>query len=135
MSNKARDTTSSNGQLRLVLRTGSIVFGVSAIALVAVPDVFNALLGMTTGPELEWAMRMIGITLVALAGNMYSVSRHGSENSVVFSGRVMLVSACGLGIVTLLLPVPLTWFAVAYAAVGFGFSAAYAVVLTRKRKS
>ena len=120
--------------LRLVLRTGSIVFGLSSLALLAVPAIFNSLLGLTTSPELEWAMRMIGITLVALSGNMFSVSSRGSDASVLFSGRVMLVSAFGLGLLTLLLPVELNWFAIAYSAVGFGFASAYALVLFTKAK-
>ena len=118
--------SSSVSRLRLVLRTGSIVFGISALALILVPATFIGLLGLNSTPELEWAMRMIGITLVALAGNMFSVSSRGSEASVVFSGRVMLASAFALGVLTLLLPVQLNWFAIAYSAVGFGFSAAYA---------
>jgi hypothetical protein len=122
-------------RLRLVLRTGSIVFGLSALALLAVPALFNSLLGLDTNAELEWAMRMIGITLVALAGNMFSVASRGSEASVLFSGRVMLVSAFGLGVLTLLLPEELNWFAIAYSAVGFGFSAAYAVVLFTRPKA
>lgn len=121
-------------RLRLVLRTGSIVFGLSALALLAVPAMFNSLLGLATSPELEWAMRMIGITLVALAGNMFSIASRGSDASVLFSGRVMLVSAFGLGLLTLLLPVELNWFAIAYSAVGFGFSAAYALVLFKRAK-
>ena len=119
-------SSSSVSRLRWVLRTGSIVFGLSALALILVPATFNGLLGLDSTPELEWAMRMIGITLVALAGNMFSVSSRGSEASVVFSGRVMLTSAFALGVVTLMLPVQLNWFAIAYSAVGFGFSAAYA---------
>jgi hypothetical protein len=101
--------------------------------LIVAPAFFNSLLGLVTSAELEWAMRMIGITLVALAGNMFSVASRGSEASVLFSAKVMLVSAFGLGVLTLMLPVALGWFAIAYAAVGFGFSAAYAVVLFRKK--
>ena len=118
--------SSAVSRLRLVLRTGSIVFGLSALALILVPATFNGLLGLASTPELEWAMRMIGITLVALAGNMFSVASRGSEASVLFSGRVMLTSAFALGVLTLMLPVQLNWFAIAYSAVGFGFSAAYA---------
>jgi hypothetical protein len=118
--------------LRLVLRTGSIVFGLSALALLIVPAYFNQLLGLVSTSDLEWAMRMIGITLVALSGNMFSVSSRGSDSSVLFSGRVMLVSAFGLGILTLLLPVTLNWFSITYAIVGFGFSLAYAIGLLRK---
>ena len=115
----------SANRVRLVLRAGSIVFGFSALALIFAPALFNDLLGLATNAPLEWAMRMIGITLVALAGNMFSVASRGGEASVLFSGRVMLASALGLGILTLLLPVALPWFAIAYAIVGFGFSGAY----------
>ena len=74
---------------------------------------------------------LIGITLVALAGNMLSVSVKGSAESVLFSGRVMLISAAALGVLTLLIPAPLGWFTYLYAAVGFGFSAAYAWALRK----
>ena len=124
---------SKESRIRLVLRAGSIVFGFSALLLLAAPAFFNQLLGLTSTAELDWAMRMIGITLVALAGNIYSVATRGSDASVLFSGRVMLISAFGLGVLTLLLPVALTWFAIAYAIAGFGFSAAYAVVLFGKK--
>ena len=126
---------SSTRPIRLVLRAGAIVFGLSALALIAVPALFNTLLGLEPAPALDWAMRMIGITLVALAGNMFSVASRGSDASVLFSGRVMLISAFGLGVLTLLLPVTLNWFAIAYSMVGFGFSAAYAVALFGSRKT
>jgi hypothetical protein len=44
----------------------------------------------------------------------------------------MLLSAFGLGVITLLIPVALNWFTVFYAAVGFGFSSAYAWALFAK---
>jgi hypothetical protein len=119
MSDKRED------RIREVLRAGSIVFGLSALTLIVAPGFFNQLLGFTTTQTLEWAMRMIGITLLALAGNMYSVSSRASKESVYFSARVMLVSAGALGVLTLLIPATLGWFTYAYAAVGFGFSAAY----------
>jgi len=118
-------------RLRLVLKAGSTVFGLSALALTVTPQFFNALLGFTTTVELEWSMRMIGITLVALAGNMFSVATRGKDETVLFSGKVMLVSAFALGVLTLLIPVPLNWFTISYAAVGFGFSAAYAWALAK----
>jgi uncharacterized membrane protein YccC len=118
--------------IRKVLAAGSLVFGLSAIALIAVPGIFNQLLGLQTTPDLEWAMRMIGITLVALAGNMYSVSANGTEKAVNFSGGLMLLSAAGLGVITLLIPTSYNLFTITYAAVGFGFSAAYAWALARK---
>lgn len=101
------------------------MFGLSAIALVAAPKLFNELLGFASTPELEWSMRMTGITLVALAGNMFAHATRGSLESVRLAGFVMMVSAFALGVLTLLIGVPLTWFTIAYALVGFGFSAAY----------
>jgi hypothetical protein len=124
--------TRSIAAIRKVLTAGSLVFGLSAIALIAVPRLFNDLLWLPYNPELDWAMRMIGITLVALSGNMYSVSKHGTDKAVLFSGRLMLFSAAGLGVITLTIPTNGSWFAQAYALVGFGFSAAYAWALTRK---
>ena len=118
--------------IRKVLAAGSLVFGLSAIALIAVPSLFNDLLWLPNNPELDWAMRMIGITLVALSGNMYSVSKHGTDKAVYFSGRLMLVCAAGLGVITMTIPTNGSWFAQAYALVGFGFSAAYAWALARK---
>jgi hypothetical protein len=123
---------SSVAAVRKVLVAGAIVFGLSAIALIAVPRVFNDLLWLTNNPELDWAMRMIGITLVALSGNMFLVSKDGTDKAVLLSGRLMLVCAAGLGIITLTIPTYGSWFAQAYAMVGFGFSAAYAFALTRK---
>lgn len=121
--------------LRRVLLTGSTVFGLSALLLIISPSLFNELLGISSTPELDWAMRMIGLTLVALAGNMMSVSLNGKDSAVIFSARVMAVSAAGLGVLTLLIPVEtLTWFDYAYAAVGFGFSLAYIVGLARVSK-
>ena len=126
-----RKATMSNAdnRARLVLKTGSLVFGLSALLLLATPSLFNELLGLATNPALEWSMRMIGITLVALAGNMFSVASRGSEASVRFSARVMQASAFALGVLTLLIPTAQTWFTIGYAAIGFGFSIAYTIAL------
>lgn len=118
-------------KLRIVLRAGAAVFGLSALALVIAPALFNELLGLVSTPELEWSMRMTGITLVALAGNMFSHSTRGSDASVLLTAKVMAVSAFALGVLTLLIPAAFTWFTIAYAVVGFGFSGAYATLLTR----
>ena len=118
--------------IRRVLAAGSVVFGLSSIALIAVPEIFSDLLWLPNNPELDWAMRMMGIILVALSGNMYLVSKHGNDKAVLFSGRLMLFSAAGLGVITLTIPTNGSWFAQAYALVGFGFCAAYAWALARK---
>ena len=119
-------------RLRTILKFGSTVFGLSALFLLVAPKTFLELLNLETSESLEWSMRMIAITLIALTGNMLSVSRFGSETSVVFSARVMVVSAAALGALTLLIPAEFGWFTIAYAAVGFMFSVAYLSALLRK---
>jgi hypothetical protein len=115
--------------LRYILRAGAAVFGLSAIALIVVPSFFLDLLGLEATLPLIWSMVMIGITLVALSGNMAVVSVTASDAGVRVAGVVMLFSAAGLGMVTLLIPVAYTWFTLVYAAIGFGFSIAYLVGL------
>jgi hypothetical protein len=119
-------------RLRTILKFGSTVFGLSALFLLVAPKTFLELLNLETSESLEWSMRMIAITLIALTGNMLSVSRFGSETSVLFSARVMVVSAAALGALTLLIPAEFGWFTIAYAAIGFMFSVAYLSALLRK---
>lgn len=120
-------------KLRLVLTLGSIVFALSAAALFVVPGIFAQLLGLTTNPQLDWSLRMIAITLVALTGNMFVNARSSSEQQVLWAARVMQVSAFGLGVITLYIPTGMNWFVICYALIGFGFSAAYTFYLLQKR--
>jgi hypothetical protein len=45
---------------------------------------------------------------------------------------VMLISAFGLGVLTLFIPTGVNWFVILYALIGFGFSAAYALLLIKR---
>ena len=119
-------------RLRSILKFGATVFGFSAIFLLVDPKLFLDLLNLENTESIQWAMRMIAITLVALTGNMLSVSRFGSETSVVFSARVMIISAAALGALTLLIPAEFGWFTIAYALIGFLFSLAYLSAFLRK---
>ena len=119
-------------RLRSILKFGATVFGLSAIFLLVDPKLFLDLLNLENTESLQWSMRMIAITLVALTGNMLSVSRFGSETSVVFSARVMVISAAALGALTLLIPAEFGWFTIAYASIGFLFSLAYLSAFLRK---
>jgi hypothetical protein len=118
--------------LRIVLRTGAAVFGASALFLLALPVLFLELLALPTGDDQVWSMRMIAITLIALTGNMLVVSLYANIKGVRFASRVMQFAAFGLGALTLVVPAELTWFTYLYAAIGFGFSAAYTVLLFRR---
>ena len=117
--------------LRYTLRAGATVFCLSAIALILAPSFFLELLALDTSAPLVWSMVMIGVTLIALTGNMAVVSFTASDRGVQAASVVMMLAAGGLGVTTLLIPVPFTWFSVLYALVGFGFSTAYVVGLTR----
>ena len=79
-----------------------------------------------------WSMRMIGIILLALAGNMWQNSKLSNATGIAYVGRVMFVAAAALGFLTIFIPAPLTPFAIAYAAIGFGFSISYLINLIRK---
>ena len=124
--------TQEKHPLRIVLRLGASVFGLSALFLLALPELFLNLLALDSGADQIWSMRMIAITLVALTGNMLVVSLFASLKGVRFSARVMQLAAFSLGALTLAVPAELNWFTYLYAAVGFGFSAAYTVFLFRR---
>jgi hypothetical protein len=133
-SNRVVAASRVNG-IRLTLKAGSIVFGSSALVLLAFPELFLEILALdSTSASLVWSMRMIGVTLVALAGNMWANSTNPNNLSVMRVGAVMAISAAGLGVLTILLPVPLTWFSVAYAIVGFAFSLSYVFFLVQSRR-
>jgi hypothetical protein len=119
-------------KLRGVLRLGALVFGLSALALLVAPRIFLNLLGIAGSGELDWSMQMIGVTLLALTGNMFVVSLWASEAGVLWASRVMQVSAFGLGVLTLFIPSGVSWFVILYALFGFGFSAAYTLLLIKK---
>ena len=118
--------------LRNVLKAGSIVFGASAIFLLVLPSFFLELLGLVQSDEMVWAMRMIGITLLALAGNMWNNAGQSSDARVGNVAKVMCASAAALGVLTLMAPAELTWFAYLYAAIGFGFAISYLINMVRK---
>ncbi len=68
--------------LRTILKCGSIVFGASALFLLALPSLFLELLALETRDDLTWSMRMIGITVFALAGNMWNNAAQSSDARV-----------------------------------------------------
>ena len=120
--------------IRSILKVGASVFGLSAFLLIFLPSLFLDLLNLdSTSNSLIWSMRMIGITLVALAGNMWINSLQTDESKIRSVGLIMCLSATALGVLTLLIPANLNWFAILYALVGFGFGLAYLVALVAKR--
>ena len=122
--------------IRATLRTGAVVFGLSALLLLILPSLFLDLLLLDgDSAALQWSMRMIGLTLIALAGNMWIVSRSANDAAVRTAGILMAIVATGLGALTLAIPAEFGWFTILYAAVGFAFGLNYAVCLVRQRRA
>jgi hypothetical protein len=119
-------------KLKGVLRLGSLVFGLSAVALLIAPRVFLNLLGTAGSATLDWSMQMIGITLFALTGNMFAVSLYSSDAGMLWVARVMQIAAFGLAVLTLFIPTGVNWFVIVFALIGFGFSAAYTLLLLKR---
>jgi MFS family permease len=120
--------------IRKTLKLGAVVFGLSALLLLVAPSFFLDLLQLDPASlALIWAMRMIGITLVALAGNMWLNSESSSEKRLIAVATVMAIAATGLGVLTILIPAQLSWFTYLYAAVGFLFGLNYLVCIIRRK--
>ena len=117
--------------IKNTLRAGSIVFGASALFLLIAPALFLDLLGADNSNPMVWSMRMIAITLLALAGNMWQNAKLNTASSLGFVAKVMFIAAAGLGFLTIFIPNELTPFAIAYAIIGFSFSISYLVNLIR----
>lgn len=115
--------------IRKVLKTGALVFGLSSLFLVVLPSIFLDLLQLDKSDSLIWSMRMIGITVFALAGNLWNNAGQSDDRRVGNVAKIMCVSAAALGVVTLLIPAHLGWFTILYSAIGFGFSIAYLVAI------
>jgi len=118
--------------IKNTLKAGSIVFGASALFLLIAPSLFLDLLGADDSTPMVWSMRMIAITLFALAGNMWQNAKLNNASSLGFVAKVMFIAAAGLGFLTIFIPNELTPFAIAYAIIGFSFSISYLVNLIRK---
>ena len=118
--------------IKNTLKAGSIVFGASALFLLIAPALFLDLLGAEDSQSMVWSMRMIAITLFALAGNMWQNAKLNTASSLGFVAKVMFIAAAGLGFLTIFIPNELTPFANAYAIIGFSFSISYLVNLIRK---
>ena len=119
--------------IKQTLKAGSTVFGASALFLLIAPELFLDLLDLESNDQMVWSMRMIGITLFALAANMWQNSRlNNNAAGLKFVARVMFIAAASLGFFTIFIPSTLTPFAIGYAIIGFGFAISYLVNLLKR---
>jgi hypothetical protein len=115
-------------RVRQVMLAGGTVFILSAIALIARPDLFGEFIGIT-GENAFWSLRMTGIVLVPL-GYLMIVVRNNSSNYVVRTFAILMsLISLTLGIVTLLAPGEPNVGRIIYAVIGFVFSTLYVVAL------
>lgn len=120
----------SETALRRVLAAGAGVFLLSALCLLVGPAAFADALGLAAGSSVEWALRMVGACLLAVAGLMWLV-RRADDAAVRGASAVMLVAGGAMTVLTIVMPG--TWAVArwAYLAVGLAFIVAYAVLLRR----
>ena len=114
--------------IRGLLALGSLVFALSAIALLILPSAFATLLGLTPTSELDWAMRMMGAVLVALAGQMWLV-RHTPDPSTRGAAAVMVIGGGLMTVMTVWLPGEWSSLRWAYLGFGLGFCLLYLSLL------
>jgi len=119
--------------IKQTLKAGSVVFGTSAIFLLIAPNLFLDLLDLESNNQMVWSMRMIGITLFALAGNMWQNSKMTNNAAgLKYVGIVMVLAAAGLGFLTIFIPATLNPFTIGYAVIGFSFALVYLINLIKK---
>jgi len=119
--------------IKQTLKAGSAVFGASAIFLLITPNLFLNLLDLESNNQMVWSMRMIGITLFALAGNMWQNSKiTNNAAGLKYVGIVMVLAAAGLGFLTIFIPATLNPFTIGYAVIGFSFALVYLINLIKK---
>ena len=119
--------------IKQTLKAGSAVFGASAIFLIVTPKLFLNLLDLESNDQMVWSMRMIGIILFALAGNMWQNSKITNNAAALkYVGIVMVLAAAGLGFLTIFIPATLNPFTIGYAAIGFSFALVYLINLIKK---
>jgi hypothetical protein len=119
--------------IKQTLKAGSAVFGASAIFLLITPNLFLNLLDLESNNQMVWSMRMIGIILFALAGNMWQNSKiTNNAAGLKYVGIVMVLAAAGLGFLTIFIPATLNPFTIGYAVIGFSFALVYLINLIKK---
>ena len=127
-------------RLAFTLRMGAIVFALSALALIAAPELFLEFLKIAKeesgySEEIIWAMRMIGVCLLIASVMMPLVAAFASERALRQVG-VLMVGICSLlTLLTFLTPAPWGIGKVVYLLVGALFTLAYIYGLRGRRRN
>lgn len=94
--------------IRGVLAAGAAVFALSAVVALVVPGLLADGLGLRPSVEGEWALRMVGACLVALAGQMWLV-RRADAPAIRGAAVVMIVGGGLMTLLTVFLPADEGW--------------------------
>ena len=127
-------------RLAIILRVGAIVFALSALALIATPELFLEFLKIEKeqsaySQALIWAMRMIGVCLLIASVMMPLVAAFAPERALRQVG-VLMVGICSLlTLLTFLTPAPWGIGKIAYLAIGAFFTLAYIYGLRGRRRN
>jgi peptidoglycan/LPS O-acetylase OafA/YrhL len=116
--------------IRGVLAAGAAVFAVSALVALVAPGLLADGLGLRPSVEGEWALRMVGACLVALAGQMWLV-RRADAPAIRGAAVVMIVGGGLMTVLTVFLPADSGWTLVRWLYLVFGstFVIAYSGLL------
>jgi quinol-cytochrome oxidoreductase complex cytochrome b subunit len=111
---------------------GSIVFAVSAAALLADPSSFVTYIGVPSNESVVWSFRLTGVLLVALAIHMATTSRNAGDPAFRRAAVVMILVSIGLAVLTYLAPGTATTGRWVFVGIGSGFAALYVITLPIK---
>jgi hypothetical protein len=111
---------------------GSIVFAVSAGALLVDPSAFVTYIGVPLDESVVWSFRLTGVLLVALATHMAATSRNAGDPAFRRAAVVMILVSIGLAVLTYLAPGTATTGRWVFVGIGSGFAALYLITLPIK---
>jgi hypothetical protein len=111
---------------------GSIVFAISAGALLVDPFAFVSYIGLPSNDSVVWSFRLTGVLLVALATHMATTSRNAADPAFRRAALVMVLASIGLAVLTYLAPGTATTGRWVFVGIGAGFAALYLITLPIK---
>jgi hypothetical protein len=111
---------------------GSIVFALSATALLVDPEAFISYIGLTSNESVVWSFRLTGVILVALATHMATTSRNAADPAFRRAAVVMILASIGLAVLTYLAPGTTTTGRWIFVGMGSAFAALYLITLPIK---
>jgi O-antigen/teichoic acid export membrane protein len=121
-------------RIRLIVLIGASVFLLSAVALIAFPEVFGEFINIT-GDSAIWALRMTGVVLLPLSYSMFILRATASNHTIRSFAVLMILVSTALGIITLMAPGASSLGRWLYAVVGFAFALAYSAAIILSPRS